>query len=53
MNHEPKVYEPEVAFEDERGYIINIVEHSTFAHVAIISSASGSIRGNEAVAGRR
>ena len=46
MNHEPKVYEPEVAFEDERGYIINIVEHSTFAHVAIISSASGSIRGN-------
>ncbi len=46
VQNEPKVFSPEPAFEDERGVIVNVLEHQQFEHLAFITSTEGSVRGN-------
>ena len=46
MRGKPTVFTPEPAFEDERGVIVNVLEHTAFEHLAYITCNPGAVRGN-------
>jgi dTDP-4-dehydrorhamnose 3,5-epimerase-like enzyme len=47
MDHEiPTITEVPIAFEDQRGKIVNILDREGIEHVAIIGSKKGSKRGS-------